>query len=132
MTEVETREFFNFLTKQNQQARSRERLHLLDEKLRFQVFTKIMCNEESMNCLNLNFQAYECFHALFLGVNNQEANLVLDQSDGSMTQVNNFQSLQGIKTLWKIAINCREEAVKERCRCTLCDLYLLTQSKNSR
>ena len=35
VTEVETREFFDFLTKQNQNARSRERLHLLDEKLRF-------------------------------------------------------------------------------------------------
>ena len=35
VTEVETREFFDFLTKQNQNARSRERMHLLDEKLRF-------------------------------------------------------------------------------------------------
>ena len=53
-TELETRQFFDFLTKQNNQARTRDRLHLLDEKLRFQVFTKIMCNEESMNCVHLN------------------------------------------------------------------------------
>ena len=53
-SDLETREFFNFLTKQNTQARARDRLHLLDEKLRFQVFTKIMCNEESMNCVHLN------------------------------------------------------------------------------
>lgn len=34
-TELETRQFFDFLTKQNTQARTRDRLHLLDEKLRF-------------------------------------------------------------------------------------------------
>ena len=38
-TEVETREFFNFLTKQNPNARTRDRMFLLDEKLRIQVFT---------------------------------------------------------------------------------------------
>ena len=69
VSEVETREFFNFLTRQNMNARSRERMYLLDEKLRFQVFTKIMCNEKSMNCINLNLQAYECFSNLFIGVN---------------------------------------------------------------
>jgi len=35
VTPLETREFFNFLTKQNHNARNRERLFLLDEKLRF-------------------------------------------------------------------------------------------------
>lgn len=35
LTTVETREFFNFLTKKNENSRSRERMHLLDEKLRF-------------------------------------------------------------------------------------------------
>ena len=34
-TGIETREFFNFLTKQNQNAKVKERLYLLDEKLRF-------------------------------------------------------------------------------------------------
>ena len=53
-TELETRQFFDFLTKQNVQARTRDRLYLLDEKLKFQVFAKIMCNEESMNCVRLN------------------------------------------------------------------------------
>ena len=51
-TEIETREFFSFLTKENISRRSRA--FLLDEKLRFQVFTKIMCNDKSMNCVNLN------------------------------------------------------------------------------
>jgi len=30
-----------------------------------------MCNDEAMNCLSLNLQAYECFYALLIGVNNQ-------------------------------------------------------------
>ena len=89
VAEVETREFFNFLTKQNQNARNRERLYLLDEKLRFQVFTKIMCNDKSMNCLNLNLHAYECFRSLFVGVNAQEGSLALDR-EGNILQVVNF------------------------------------------
>ena len=64
----ETREFFNFLTKENRgqiASRTRDRVFLLDEKLRFQVFTKIMCSDKSMNCLNLNLQSYQCFKSLF-------------------------------------------------------------------
>ena len=45
VTQTETKEFFDFLTKENPNAKTRERLNLLDEKLRFQVFTKIMCND---------------------------------------------------------------------------------------
>lgn len=78
LTPIETREFFNFLTKQNQNARSRERFYLLDERLRLQVFTTIMCNEKAMNCVHLTLQAYECFHTLFKGVNAQEGALTVD------------------------------------------------------
>jgi len=35
ITPVETKEFFDFLTKQNTNAKNRERLFLLDEKLKF-------------------------------------------------------------------------------------------------
>jgi hypothetical protein len=126
---VETREFFNFLTRQNMNARSRERMYLLDEKLRFQVFTKIMCNEKSMNCITLNLQAYECFSSLFIGVNQQEGSLTLDR-EGNLLQVGNFTQLQGLNTLWKIAIQCENEDVKEMCRRSLCDMSLLAKSKN--
>jgi hypothetical protein len=129
VAEVETREFFNFLTKQNQNARTRERLYLLDEKLRFQVFTKIMCNDKSMNCLNLNLHAYECFRALFVGVNAQEGSLALDR-EGNILTVANHAALQGMNTMWRISIQCQNEEVKELCRCSLCDLYLLTKPKS--
>lgn len=43
-SELETRQFFDFLTKQNTNAKTRDRLHLLDERLKHQVFTRIMCN----------------------------------------------------------------------------------------
>ena len=52
-SEIETRIFFEFLTKNNERAKTRERSHILDEKLRTQVFIDIMCNEESMDCVNL-------------------------------------------------------------------------------
>ena len=129
VTGLETREFFNFLTKQNQNARSRERLYLIDEKLRFQVFIKIMCNEKSMNCLNLNLQAYECFRTLFVGVNAQEGTLTPD-AEGNIDAVSNFSQVQGLNTMWKIAIHCQNEDVKELCRSLLCDTFLLTKSKS--
>jgi len=82
-----------------------------------------------MNCLNLNLQAYECFRALFVGVNAQEGTLTLDR-EGSIMQVNNFGQLQGMNTMWKIGIYCQNEDVKEMCRSSLCDMFLLTKSKN--
>ena len=88
-----------------------------------------MCNEQSMNCLNLNLQAYECFRTLFVGVNAQGGTLTVDR-EGSIMQVSNFGQLQGMNTMWKIGISCQNEDVKEMCRRSLCDIFLLTKSKN--
>ena len=88
-----------------------------------------MCNEESMNCVNLNLQAFECFHSLFLGVNVQEGNLLLNPEDGSIQIVKNFAQMQGINTIWKIAIYCRNERVRELSRECLCDVFLLFKCK---
>lgn len=58
---------------------------------------------------------------------------MLDQNDNSvMTQVNQYSLLQGLKTMWKIAIHCQQESVKEKCRNLLCDLHLLATTKNMR
>lgn len=43
-TDYEQQAFFNFLTKENSSAASRERKFLLDERRRTDVFQKIMCN----------------------------------------------------------------------------------------
>lgn len=131
VTPIETREFFNFLTKQNQNARSRERIYLLDEKLRLQVFTKIMCNDKAMNCVNLTMQAYECFNTLFKEVNAQEGTLVVDQ-EGRISKVQNVSQVQGLLTLWKISVNCKNEEVRGLCRKLLCDIYLQVSSKSTK
>ena len=44
ITDYEQKVFFNFLTKENDAAMSRERKYLLDERRRTDVFNKIMCN----------------------------------------------------------------------------------------
>jgi len=50
-----------------------------------------MCNEKAMNCLNLNLQAYECFHSLFVGVNAQEQAMKIDlERDSNIVTVINF------------------------------------------
>lgn len=131
LTPIETREFFNFLTKQNQNARSRERFYLLDERLRLQVFTTIMCNDKAMNCVHLTLQAYECFHTLFKGVNAQEGTLTVD-SESNIQKVSNFGQIQGLNTLWKISVNCKSENVKDLSRKLLCDIFLQIKSKNQK
>jgi hypothetical protein len=50
-----------------------------------------MCNDQAMNCLNLNFQAYECFHTLLLGVNAQSGSLVILGDE--ITQINDFENI---------------------------------------
>ena len=44
ITDYEQKVFFNFLTKENESAVTRERKFLLDERRRTDVFNKIMCN----------------------------------------------------------------------------------------
>lgn len=101
VSEIETRLFFEFLTKENQKAKTRERAYILDEKLRTQVFSEIMCNEASMDCVNLGQLAFDCFHTLFLGVNAQEGNLQLDKEEQKEIRlVKHFDRIKGLKTLW--------------------------------
>ena len=68
---------------------------------------------------------------LFHVVNQQEGSLLLDR-DNVVIQVNNFGQLQGLNTLWKIAIHCENEDVKEMCRKSLCDMSLLVKSKSQK
>lgn len=55
VTDFETNQFFAFLTKENELARSKERKFLLDDKVRNDVFTKIFCNNQSLNYEKLNY-----------------------------------------------------------------------------
>ena len=54
-TEFETNMFFNMLTKENENAKSKERRFLMDDKVRYDVFTKIFCNNKELNSENINF-----------------------------------------------------------------------------
>jgi hypothetical protein len=45
VTSLESKLFFVFLTKENDNSRTRERKYLLDERRRTEVFSKIMCND---------------------------------------------------------------------------------------
>ena len=90
-----------------------------------------MCNEESMNCVNLGQLAFECFHTLFLGVNAQEGNLSLDNEEQKeILLVKHFDKIKGLKTLWKIATRSNLEKVREKSRDSLCDIFLLSKTAN--
>jgi hypothetical protein len=69
VTPFESKHFFVFLTKENENSRTRERKFLLDEKLRPQVFSNIMCNDKMLDCKQLNFEGFHCFKTLFINVN---------------------------------------------------------------
>lgn len=44
VTEYESKQFFLFLTRENEQSTTRERRFLLSDKVRMEVFRNIMCN----------------------------------------------------------------------------------------
>jgi hypothetical protein len=44
ITEFETNAFFFLLTKENENAKSKERRFLMDDRVRYDVFTNIFCN----------------------------------------------------------------------------------------
>lgn len=74
LTEFESNALFEFITKENQNAKSKERRFLLDDKVRNEVFMKIFCNCNSkyMNFEKLNTEGFSCFKRLFLIVNEEE------------------------------------------------------------
>ena len=57
-----------------------------------------------------------------MGVNIQAGGLKEDK-DGAVIHVTNFTDLQGINTMWKIAIYCLDNDVKSVCRNRLVDLF---------
>ena len=105
ITEYETNVFFSFLTKENEQAKSKERRYYMDDRVRNDVFQKIFCNNNILDCERINWHGFLCFKKLFLIVNEEEKQLELLGEDKA--SVNNLNSLHGIETLWKIAIQCK-------------------------
>ena len=70
-TDYEAQSFFIFLTKENDGGTTRERRFLLDERRRVDVFQKIMCNQELLDCAKLQTEGFSCFKMLFLNVNSE-------------------------------------------------------------
>jgi hypothetical protein len=75
VTEFETNAFFQLITKENENAKSKERRFLLDDKVRNEVFQKIFCNNRYLNSEKINLQGFVCFKRLFLIVNEEEKTL---------------------------------------------------------
>jgi hypothetical protein len=72
VTEYESNQLFNLITKENEIAKSKERRFLLDDKVRNQVFEKIFCNPKNVNFNKMNIKGFNCFKKLFLIVNEEE------------------------------------------------------------
>ena len=72
MTEFESNALFELITKENQNAKSKERRFLLDDKVRNEVFLKIFCNSKYLNFEKVNTEGFSCFRRLFLIVNEEE------------------------------------------------------------
>ena len=49
VTEYESNALFELITKENENAKSKERRFLLDDKVRNEVFQKIFCNNKYLN-----------------------------------------------------------------------------------
>lgn len=54
ITEVESNVLFELITKENENAKSKDRRFLLDDKVRNEVFQKIFCNNKYLNFEKLN------------------------------------------------------------------------------
>lgn len=106
ISDYEQKVFFNFLTKENDAAVSRERKFLLDERRRTDVFQKIMCNSKELDCTKLGIEGFRSFLMLFLNVNAEHRHIDHNPKTGSFEVIDiiHFQKLLGISTLWSIAI----------------------------
>jgi len=111
VTEYESNQLYNFITKENESAKSKERKFLLDDKVRNLVFQKIFCNNKQLNFDKMNLRGFNCFKKLFLIVNEEEK--ALDPAKDDKVSVNNLNNLSGLETLWGIAIYSEMAHVKE-------------------
>lgn len=69
VTEYEAKQFFLFLTKENENSVTRERKFILSERIRVEVFKNIMCNDKLLDSTNMRSEGFDCFKNLFLTVN---------------------------------------------------------------
>lgn len=125
-TEYEQKVFFNFLTKENESAMSRERKFLLDERRRTDVFQKIMCNNNELDCTRLGIEGFRCFKMLFLNVNAEHRHINHNPKTDSFEVIDivHFQNLLGLDTLWSIAIQSKDSKVADESRNFLVDIHL--------
>lgn len=128
VSEFESNALFDLITKENEISKSKERRFLLDDKVRNEVFQKIFCNSKYLNFEKMNMEGFSCFKRLFLIVNEEDKLLEAPKEDRVV--VINLNSLQGLDTLWLIAIMCENAAVKDLCKNFLVDLYLRIKTKS--
>lgn len=129
VSEFESNALFDLITKENEISKSKERRFLLDDKVRNEVFQKIFCNNKYLNFEKMNMEGFSCFKRLFLIVNEEDKLLEAPKEDRVV--VINLNSLQGLDTLWLIAIMCDNAQVKELCKNFLVDLYLKIKTTKS-
>jgi len=108
---------------------SRERKFLLDEKRRTDVFQKIMCNKNELDCTKLGIEGFRSFRMLFLNVNSEHRHIDHNPKTGSFEVLDlvHFQKLLGTSTLWSIAIQSLDPNVASEARNFLVDIHLKSQ-----
>ena len=129
VTEYESNQLFNLITKENETAKSKERRFLLDDKVRNQVFEKIFCSNKYLNFDKMNLKGFSCFKKLFLIVNEEDK--VIEPAREDRVSVININNLKGLNTLWGIAVYSEVSNVKEQSRDFLVDIYLNVKTKSS-
>lgn len=132
LTEFESNCLFELITKENDQAKGKDRRFLLDDVVRKEVFIKIFCVTKYLNIERLNLQGFNCFKRLFLIVNEEER--ALENAGEERVNVVNLQNLHGLDQLWQISIKNGGERggskVRDQCRDFLVDLYLRIKTKS--
>lgn len=76
----------------------------------------------------MNIRGFNCFRRLFLIVNEEEKTLEIRKD---RVYINNLNQLQGLDTLWGIAIQSEVKRVREICREFLVDLHLNIKFKTA-
>ncbi len=128
VTEYESNQLFNLITKENETAKSKERRFLLDDKVRNQVFEKIFCSNKYLNFDKMNLKGFSCFKKLFMIVNEEDK--VIEPTREDRISVINLNNLKGLNTLWGIAVYSEVNKVKELSRDFLVDIFLNVKVKS--
>lgn len=112
----------------NQRGYSTEDYLIADKKVRKYIFQTCLCKKNFVTPHDYSPKSIRCFKDLFLDFNNRENKIQMDRESTIIKGVKDIE-LEGIETLWQIALQASNPVVQERAGYLLALIHYIYMDK---